>query len=261
MLNLISFTIFMAMVLITSIFMDVKGISDGKKQVDNSDGSDNVEPSTDFIYMSKQPIEETSSHLDLSPPASVASEEDLLHDSSAESRPSPKLKITKHAWLDRRFKSPLQVPDSKYQSSTPENLSKEQEKVPASVPRLLAYTPNNIDISSSEPGQNENNSKPSLYTTCTGDENGLPEYTEQYLKKGASHKRSFSSVSTSLSMSSQKSMAQVTSKVKRAFSKLHRPDAAVSPTDVPVHKPNTPQRTHSDKIFSHKTLNKLLKRG
>ncbi|KAJ2963434.1 hypothetical protein NQZ79_g1486 [Umbelopsis isabellina] len=261
MLNFISFTIFMGMVLITSIFMDSNAISDDRKQVRNNDHFDNVEPSTDFIDIPKQPINETNSHLDFSSPASVVSEENLLHVGSAEYPPSPKRKVTEDALLYGQFKAPLQVPDSIYQCATPENLSKEQEKVPASVPRLLAYTPNNIDISSSEPGLNERYSKSSLYSTCIDDDNELPEYTEQYLKKRASHKRSFSSVSTSLSMSSQKSMAQVTSKVKRAFSKLHRHEAAVSPAEVPIYKSITPQRTHSDKIFSHKTLNKLLKRG
>lgn len=261
MLNLISFTIFMGMVLITSIFMDAKSSSDGKKQVGNNDDYGYLEASTEFIDIAKQSMNKSNSHLDFSPPASVAPEQDLLYDNNAEYPPSPKLNITQNALLDRRFKSPLQVPDSKYQCSTPENLSKEQETVPASVPRLLAYTPNNIDIPLSEPGQNESNSKPSLYANCTGDDNELPEYTERYLKKTGSHKRSFSSVSSSLSMSSHKSMAQVTSKVKRAFSKLHRHDTAVSPADVPNHKPNIPQRTYSDKIFGHKTLNKLLKRG
>ncbi|CAM0138324.1 unnamed protein product [Umbelopsis sp. WA50703] len=249
------------MVIITSILMDVKEISNAKKQVNNDNCVDSVESSTDNIGTSIQSIKVAGARLTMTSSAASLTEENSSHNYSTEYPLLPERTITDDMLLDSRLITPSHIPDSKYQNSTPENLFKEQENVPASVPQLLACTSNIIDISSPYPRPNKSDSKLSLSSTCINDDNGFPDYTEQYVKRRASHKRSFSSVSTSLTMSSQKSMAEVTSKVKRALSKLHRQDASVSPAEELIHKPDPPQRTHSHKIFSHKKLNKLLKRG
>jgi hypothetical protein len=84
---------------------------------------------------------------------------------------------------------------------------------------------------------------------------------EDNLKTRILHKRSASNASLALSINSQKSLSRLGSKVKKAFSKLHRRDGFVFPQNSFSIQELDPSSAKINKPSDPKGLSKLLKRN
>ncbi|GAB5591466.1 hypothetical protein Unana1_06366 [Umbelopsis nana] len=169
--------------------------------------------------------------------------------------------------------SPSPVPEEPCQEIAPENAVKEKEEEPASVDTtpLLTNTPTFRTVSSA-------NSKTSSQIPSPCVSTGLLDTTSMTLRhfeeppaitrEGRSpspshklHKRSESNASLALSISSQKSLSRMGSKVKQVFSKLHGHDGIVFPDgDFIAQDPESPPSGRANKPSVAKGLNKFMKR-
>jgi hypothetical protein len=231
---------FLSFTVVATVFDDVQDITFlpvlSKRQPTADIGTSSL--SLEILDMPSTSVIEPIKHI----PAKTSHK--TLNDTTRHSKQSK----TKETELDERndsarSNSPFSVPDTKSQEIPPENTLQEKEnEQPASVattPLLTnlpsLHTVSTSSLASSQTPSPDNSIKMTKSMPFNDYHREHPHYPPAIaLEQDAPstrglHKRSVSANSLALSISSQKSLSRMGSRVKRAFSKLNRRDGAVIP--------------------------------
>lgn len=258
-LNVVSLVLFLAVMTVSSVYHDVQGYSCilniPERRVSEGTGI------PDRKKNDGQTIELTVYQLS----CQSTLDSSLQAESDTKEREPPIPKINDISAIAQP-NTPLIVPDEHCQEIDPENAIKEKEQ-PASVATiaLLTNTSSFRTVSSAISVTSSQTPSPCASTGQLESMSHLPEdppiitLEEDNLQTRKLHKRSVSNASLALSINSQKSLSSLGSKVKKAFSKLHRRDGVVFPEDSFSIQEVDPSSAKINKPSDPKALSKLLK--
>lgn len=270
-LHLVSLVLFLSFIILATVFDDVQDIPFlpvlSKRRHTADIGTSNLSLKNPDIPSAS--VIEPIRHI----PAKISHK--TLYDITHHSQPCKRKETEKYERNESvQSDSPFSVPDTKSQEIPPEiTLQEKENEQPASVATtpLLTNLPNLHTVSTSSLASSQTLSPDNSIKLTKS----MPfhDYHREHphhppaiaLEQDAPstrglHKRSVSTHSLALSISSQKSLSRMGSRVKRAFSKLNRRDGAVFPTHE-FDDNNVVSSPDPKKRSSQKGLTRLLKRN